>query len=177
MRSQWRLVGLQNGEWVPVNTGTKDHVYSTSYPFLRNWTDSHFTRQTFVLWCVNILQRAVPLLRWLVAGFSPRRPGFAPRSVHVGFVVDRVAVGQGFSRVLRFSPVYIIPQLFCIHSCIIWGMDRWTQGPLEQWCATGVPRHTGVPRNFHLIIIIIIMRQIIVKIWTSIFKFKWLHMI
>jgi hypothetical protein len=32
-----------------------------------------------------------------------------PGSVHVGFVVDKVALGQVFLRVLRFSPVIIIP--------------------------------------------------------------------
>jgi hypothetical protein len=32
-----------------------------------------------------------------------------PRSVHVGFVVDKVALGQVFLRVLRFSPVNFIP--------------------------------------------------------------------
>jgi hypothetical protein len=31
------------------------------------------------------------------------------RSVHVGFVVDKVALGQVFPRVLRFSPVSFIP--------------------------------------------------------------------
>jgi hypothetical protein len=46
---------------------------------------------------------AVPWLRRLVAGLSPRRPGFDPGSVHVGFVVDKVALGQVFPRVLRFS--------------------------------------------------------------------------
>jgi hypothetical protein len=30
-------------------------------------------------------------------------------SVHVGFVVDKVALGQASLRVLRFSPVNIIP--------------------------------------------------------------------
>jgi hypothetical protein len=35
-------------------------------------------------------------LRRLVAGFSPRIPGFAPRSIHVGFVVKKVALA-GFS--------------------------------------------------------------------------------
>jgi hypothetical protein len=35
-------------------------------------------------------------LRRLVAGLSPRRPGFEIRSVHVGFVVDRVALRQVF---------------------------------------------------------------------------------
>jgi hypothetical protein len=35
-----------------------------------------------------------------------------PGSVHVGFVVDKVALGQVFSRVLRFSPVSFIPPVF-----------------------------------------------------------------
>jgi hypothetical protein len=51
--------------------------------------------------------RAVPWLRSLVAGLSPRRPGFAPGSIRVGFVVDKVALGQVCLRVLRFSPVSI----------------------------------------------------------------------
>jgi hypothetical protein len=46
---------------------------------------------------------AVPWLRRLAAGLPPRRPGFDPRSVHVGFVADKVALGQVFSRILRFS--------------------------------------------------------------------------
>jgi hypothetical protein len=31
------------------------------------------------------------------AGFPPRRTGFEPGSGHVGFVVDKVALGQVFS--------------------------------------------------------------------------------
>jgi hypothetical protein len=56
-------------------------------------------------------KQAVPLLRRLVAGLSPRRPGFTPVSVHVGFVVDKVALGQvssdffGFSLSLSFHRV------------------------------------------------------------------------
>jgi hypothetical protein len=52
---------------------------------------------------------AVPWLRRLAAGLPQRRPGFDPGSVYVGFVVDKVALGQVFPRVLRFSPVNIIP--------------------------------------------------------------------
>jgi hypothetical protein len=55
------------------------------------------------------LSMAVPCFRRLVAGLSPRRPGFDPGSVHVGFVVDNVALGQVFPRVLRFSPINFIP--------------------------------------------------------------------
>jgi hypothetical protein len=36
-------------------------------------------------------------------------PGFDPGSVHVGFVVEKVALGQVFPLVLLFSPVRFIP--------------------------------------------------------------------
>jgi hypothetical protein len=53
--------------------------------------------------------RAVPWLRRLVAGLSPRIPVFAPGSVNVGFVVVNVALGQVFLRVRSLSPVSIFP--------------------------------------------------------------------
>ena len=59
----------------------------------------------------NSVIYAVLWLRRLVAGLSPRRPGFDPGSVHVGFVVNKVALGQGFLWVLRFLPVNFIPPL------------------------------------------------------------------
>jgi hypothetical protein len=34
---------------------------------------------------------------FLVASFPQRRPGFKPGSGHVGFVVDKVGLGEGFS--------------------------------------------------------------------------------
>jgi hypothetical protein len=52
---------------------------------------------------------AVPWLRRLVGGLPPRRPEFDPGSVHMGFVVDKMALGQVFPRVLRFYPVNFIP--------------------------------------------------------------------
>jgi hypothetical protein len=58
-----------------------------------------------------------------VVSLSPRGPRFAPGSIHVKFVVDKVALGQVFLRVLRFAPSigYIIPpSLSKTH--IIWGM-------------------------------------------------------
>jgi hypothetical protein len=57
----------------------------------------------------KIFKRTVPRLRKLVAGPSPWRPDFDCGPVHVGFVVDKVALGQGFPRVLRFSPLNFIP--------------------------------------------------------------------
>jgi hypothetical protein len=48
---------------------------------------------------------AKPRFRRLVAGLSVRRA----RLVHVGFVVNKVALGQIFLRVIWFSNVNIIP--------------------------------------------------------------------
>jgi hypothetical protein len=52
---------------------------------------------------------SVSQLRWLVAGFPPRRFGFEPRSGHVGFVVDRVALGQVFSKYFGFPCQFSFP--------------------------------------------------------------------
>jgi hypothetical protein len=57
---------------------------------------------------------AVPWLKRLVVGLSPRRPGFAPGSIHVGFVVDKVALGR-FSPSTSVSPANIMPPLLHIH--------------------------------------------------------------
>ena len=45
---------------------------------------------------------AVPWLRRSAAVLSPRVPGFDLKPVNVGFVVDRVSLGQIFLRVRRF---------------------------------------------------------------------------
>jgi hypothetical protein len=76
--------------------------------------------------CVTIMS-AVPWLRRLVAGISPQRTGFAPGSVRVGFVVDKVALGQAFLWVLWFSPVNINPPE--LHTHIPSG--GWTTGPWD----------------------------------------------
>jgi len=51
------------------------------------------------LWCLIYYlsgrnEVAVPRLRQLVAGLSMVRPGFIPRLILVGFVVDKVALGE-----------------------------------------------------------------------------------
>lgn len=51
----------------------------------------------------------------LVMGLSPRRPWFDPRSVHVGFVVDKVALAQVYLRSLRLHTLRIIPSVLHTH--------------------------------------------------------------
>jgi hypothetical protein len=53
--------------------------------------------------------RNVTCLRRLVSDLSPRRPGFAALSVHVGCVVDKNGTGTGLSRSYSGSSVNIIP--------------------------------------------------------------------
>jgi hypothetical protein len=43
----------------------------------------------------------------VIAGLSPRRAGFAPGLVSVGFVVDKLAQRQGYLRVSRFFSLSI----------------------------------------------------------------------
>jgi hypothetical protein len=63
----------------------------------------HLLNMSLVLYrYANPLGRAMPWLKRLVAGFPPRKPGFDPRSGHVGFVVDKVALGQIFSEYFGF---------------------------------------------------------------------------
>jgi hypothetical protein len=45
---------------------------------------------------VTFSQKAVPWLKRLVAGLSPRRLGFDPASFDVGFMVQKVALEQFF---------------------------------------------------------------------------------
>jgi hypothetical protein len=64
-------------------------------------------------------QGTVPQLRQLVTSFSLWRPKFSPRPVHLGFMVDKIALGQHCCIVLQFSQVCIIPPKFIlIHSLI-----------------------------------------------------------
>jgi hypothetical protein len=51
---------------------------------------------------VTLFRLAVPYLRRLAAGFLQWRPGFEPRSGNVGFVVDKVVLGQVFSEYFGF---------------------------------------------------------------------------
>jgi hypothetical protein len=55
----------------------------------------------------------------LVTGFPPRRPGFKPGSGHVGFVVDKVTMGQ-FSPSTSVSPANLHSTSYTTLT-LIWG--------------------------------------------------------
>jgi hypothetical protein len=51
----------------------------------------------------------------LLAGFSPWWPGFDPKSGHVGFMVDEVALGLDFSEYFGFPCQFVFRQLLHAH--------------------------------------------------------------
>jgi hypothetical protein len=61
------------------------------------------------LFRINTHSVAVPWLRRLVAGVSPRRPGFDPRSSPCEIRGGQSGTGIGLSPSCRFSPVDFIP--------------------------------------------------------------------
>jgi hypothetical protein len=77
---------------------------------LQNIMEAHIVGDNSEAYLIDhYVVKAMPWLRLLLAGLSPQRPGFAPKTVHARFAVDKVALGQVSLRVLRLSPVNIIP--------------------------------------------------------------------
>jgi hypothetical protein len=74
--------------------------------------------------CIFI--KFVPWFTWLVAGLSPRSPGFDYRPVHMIFVVNKVAMGCVFLRLLQYISIDIIPPMFHTHSHVT--LTRRTNG-------------------------------------------------
>jgi hypothetical protein len=90
------------------------------------WAKKQWARQDWM---------AMQHLRQLVAGFSPLRFRFAPRAVHVGFIVYIVTKGQASLRVLRSSSVSIITPLPYIYPSFIWRMNN---GPVSNCISTEI---------------------------------------
>jgi hypothetical protein len=78
---------------------------------------------------------AVPWLRLLVIGLSLQRHEIYPRSVHVSFVVGKVAPWQDFVRVLLFTPVTITPPMlhtqFHLHVTLTRKTNQRTPGTFQ----------------------------------------------
>jgi hypothetical protein len=77
--------------------------------------------------CISAQTRGLHRNLPLVAGFPVRRPGFEGRSGHVGFVVNKVALGQVFSEYFGFPCQFL-------SSSIIWGWyNRPISGRRTKW--------------------------------------------
>jgi hypothetical protein len=80
--------------------------------------------------------KALARLRRLVTSFSPPRPGFSVRSVHVGFVIEKVALGQVFFEDSGFPCKFPFHQKF--HFFYYPGLVQW--GRLR-------PKYKGTPSH------------------------------
>jgi hypothetical protein len=78
------------------------HMHFLSTPSLQYDPSSSCTFFSLLSYLAKGANTDAPELKRLVAGFPPRRPGFAPRSGQVRFVVDEVALGQVFSEYFGF---------------------------------------------------------------------------
>jgi len=78
-----------------------------------------------------VFKVAMPWLRGIVVGLSPRRPPFGHRSLHMRFVVEIVALRQ----VLQFSPVSIVPPMLHNHihcnAICIRRTEEWSLGAFK----------------------------------------------
>jgi hypothetical protein len=113
--SEWRSAHTTHFHW-RVDSFTTLHVvaqykqYNISKP-----------RQAFVLNGLYLFHaqkscKTMPQLRRLDTGFSPRRPGFDPRSGNVGFIMDGMVLGLNLSEYFGFPYEFLFHQLLHILS-------------------------------------------------------------
>jgi hypothetical protein len=85
-----------------------------------------FYKYSYMVQCFCTILRAVPWLRWLVAGLSLRRPGFDARPVQFRFVVYKVAMGrvnpEDGAEALKHVGVLI--KYFNIYVCAFIGLNN-----------------------------------------------------
>ena len=88
--------------------------YTCVTPFFLgvSYNISRFDKKRFTTF---ILFQIYPHFRRLIAVLSPRISDFGHSALRVGFVVDKVALGQFFLLVLQSSPVSIIPPMLHTH--------------------------------------------------------------
>jgi hypothetical protein len=85
------------------------------------------TEFSCIIW-ISIFSEARQWLWRLVAGLLPRRAGPDLVRVHVISVVDKVALRQGFLRILWLSPTSIIPPMSQTHFHVHVTFTRRTNG-------------------------------------------------
>jgi hypothetical protein len=132
---------------IPLPPAYVNAFLKCMFPFkqMRLHTQRHYQEAVQILYYSRELQKiqrnllvigvAAPELKRLVAGFPPRRPGFEPGSGHLGFVVDKVALGQVFSEYFGFPCQSSFHQLLHSHPHLSSGVctigQKWPQYLLD----------------------------------------------
>jgi hypothetical protein len=96
--------------FLPIYSSIQSLGSVSRYPLIRNPTRESSTGKM-----AGEPNPEIILIARLVAGFQPRRPGFEPTSGHVGFVVDKVALGQVFSEYFGFPFQFSFNRLLHTH--------------------------------------------------------------
>lgn len=89
------------------------HSSFNSYLDIRRRRAVSFKPECFYIDIMHLIRQfgGRVMVQRLVAALLLRRSAFDPRPVFVGFVMDRVVLGQAFVRIIEFFPVIIIFQM------------------------------------------------------------------
>jgi hypothetical protein len=97
----------------------RDTSISRFHRILTQSTPKFMKKQLQII--IIIISWAVPWLTQLVAGLTPRRFKFGSKPIQLGFLMDKLELGQVPARVLRFSasviPSTIHTYSFTHHRC------------------------------------------------------------
>jgi hypothetical protein len=139
MKKFWFRGILTSLKKLHTHTHTHTHTHVRTYIYIYIHKYIHASMQIRIVELLSYVS-AVSWLRRLVASLPPWTPGLAPRSVHVGSVVDKVALGQVSLRFLRFSRQY--HSTAALHTHISSGV--WTIGTF----VAAVQRHRLTPSTW-----------------------------
>jgi hypothetical protein len=109
------IVSLHRHEQQPPVSDYDVNSVTCPLSRMKNTTEFYFNPLVSYFHSYWRKPETVTWLKRLSAGLSSWRPGFAPESAHLRFVMDKLKLAHVFLRVLRFSPVSIFPPLLHTH--------------------------------------------------------------
>jgi hypothetical protein len=113
--------------------------------------------------------------RQLFAGLSPWGPGFDPKSVHVRFLVERVALIYAFLCLLRFSLVSMIPPMLHTRLNLHIALERRRMGevwePSKSKALSEIGEH-WIEKYFHFFVYVLhrVKRRFMYKFTYCLFE-------
>jgi hypothetical protein len=111
-----RCEQLQPVELIPLTFHVKSIVSEATYELHILSISRLYTRLTGLN---SVWDAREMFIHASLSGLPPRRCGYGPRPVHVGFVVDQVALEQVLLRVLRLSVVIYHPHQVSLYRALL----------------------------------------------------------
>jgi hypothetical protein len=121
--SKYQTNVIQEPRWNYRNVDLKSHrkYCQPGNSLKKAYLSVAFQLSAFLIWClyfykfIYLFIYGLAIAKLLVAGFPPRLPGFEPWTRHVGYVVDKVALGQVFSDYFDFPCQFLFHRMLHIH--------------------------------------------------------------